>query len=434
MGIYHDSLSPHHEGSFVASLADSEPTAVDHHPDTSFVEGGTKGYLAVAGAFLALFCSFGQITSFGTFQSWYQTHQLDRSPSAIAWIGSLQLWTFFFSGGFIGRIFDSCGPRVLMILGALLHLFSLMMTSLSTEYYQFILCQGILFGLSTGMLFYPSLASVSTHFQKYRATAIGISVAGSSVGGIVYPIVLDHLFPKLGFAWTVRVLGFIGLGTCSVAVALVSRRPAAPRAASPRPWFDLRVVRDVPFVLLVCGSFLVCFGIFIPFFYIVSYSSAHSFSLATSFYLLSVMNAGGVLGRIAPAALSDAIGRFNLLVPSALLSGVMCLAVWLNAHTREGIIAFAFLYGFFSGAFISGINPCVAQISEMREVGTRMGTLYTLVSLPSLFGGPAAGALLARANGSYTPMIILSGTLLIAGSLIIFFSRLKVNNRLLAKV
>lgn len=30
--------------------------------------------------------------------------------------------------------------------------------------------------------FYPSLASVSTHFSKYRATALGIAVAGSSIG------------------------------------------------------------------------------------------------------------------------------------------------------------------------------------------------------------------------------------------------------------
>ena len=30
--------------------------------------------------------------------------------------------------------------------------------------------------------FYPSMASVSTHFTKYRATALGLVAAGSSVG------------------------------------------------------------------------------------------------------------------------------------------------------------------------------------------------------------------------------------------------------------
>ena len=30
--------------------------------------------------------------------------------------------------------------------------------------------------------FYPSLSSISTHFSKYRATALGVAVAGTSVG------------------------------------------------------------------------------------------------------------------------------------------------------------------------------------------------------------------------------------------------------------
>ncbi len=61
-------------------------------------DGGIAAWLTVFGAFLALFCSFGQMNAFGTFQSWYTTHQLrDLHPSTIAWIGSVQLWVFFFS-------------------------------------------------------------------------------------------------------------------------------------------------------------------------------------------------------------------------------------------------------------------------------------------------------------------------------------------------
>lgn len=61
-------------------------------------DGGLQAWLTVFGAFLALFCTFGQLNSFGTFQTWYAEHQLrDLPPSTIAWIGSLQLWIFFFS-------------------------------------------------------------------------------------------------------------------------------------------------------------------------------------------------------------------------------------------------------------------------------------------------------------------------------------------------
>lgn len=63
-----------------------------------YPEGGLKAYLTVLGAFIALGCTFGQMSAFGTFQTWYTSHQLRHlSASTISWIGSLQLWLFFFS-------------------------------------------------------------------------------------------------------------------------------------------------------------------------------------------------------------------------------------------------------------------------------------------------------------------------------------------------
>ena len=41
----------------------------------------------------------------------------------------------------------------------------------------------------------------------------------------------------------------------------------------------------------------------------------------------------------------------------------------------------AALYGLFSGAFNALIIPCVAQISGPADIGTRVGMLYTSISL-----------------------------------------------------
>ena len=94
------------------------------------------------------------------------------------------------------------------------------------------------------------------------------------------------------------------------------------------------------------------------------------------------MNAGGTLGRLFPPMLSDALGRFNVLVPCAALTALSALLVWPFATHVAPIMVFAVLYGFFSGAFNALVIPCVAQISDIREIGTRVGVLYSIISVP----------------------------------------------------
>lgn len=86
---------------FIDSRPSTPSTITTHTTESSdnvYPDGGWKAWLTVLGAFLALLCAFGQLVSFGTFQQWYAENQLSHlPPSTISWIGSLQLWVFFFS-------------------------------------------------------------------------------------------------------------------------------------------------------------------------------------------------------------------------------------------------------------------------------------------------------------------------------------------------
>lgn len=61
------------------------------------------------------------------------------------------------------------------------------MLSLCKTYWQIMLTQGVLMGTCLGLLLFPAFAAVSQQFDKKRAAALGICVAGSSVGGVVIP-------------------------------------------------------------------------------------------------------------------------------------------------------------------------------------------------------------------------------------------------------
>lgn len=131
-----------------------------------------RRWLVVLGTFLALFSTFGQLSSFGTYLSWYSHNQLSSySPSTISWIGSLQLWVFFFSvsasavpspimdseardkGAAVGWCFDRYGPRPILVAGTTIYVSSVMMISLCESYYQYLLAQGVLFGIGVGLMY-----------------------------------------------------------------------------------------------------------------------------------------------------------------------------------------------------------------------------------------------------------------------------------------
>ncbi|EPE04549.1 monocarboxylate permease-like protein [Ophiostoma piceae UAMH 11346] len=173
-------------------------------PKLNFPEGGSRAWSVVVGSFCISFCTFGYLNAYGVYQNYYSTHQLmDKSASTIAWIGSVQTCLLLGGGIIGGPLFDRYGATVIWP-AAIAFVFSIMMTSLCKEYYQFMLAQGILGGLSDGIMFSPAMAAVSHYFHARRGAALGITVTGSSLGGVIFPIAMSRMFAieSLGFAWT----------------------------------------------------------------------------------------------------------------------------------------------------------------------------------------------------------------------------------------
>jgi hypothetical protein len=81
-------------------------------------EGGTRAWLVAGGGAAIFFCTLGFSNTFGTFEQYYLTHQLQsQSASQISWIGSLSAFLQFFAGMVGGPLFDRFGARVCLSLG-----------------------------------------------------------------------------------------------------------------------------------------------------------------------------------------------------------------------------------------------------------------------------------------------------------------------------
>ncbi|KAG8166862.1 hypothetical protein KVR01_002551 [Diaporthe batatas] len=277
----------------------------------SYPEGGLLAWLVVLGAWLGLLSSLGLMNTLATFQTYLTEHQLkDYDEGTVGWIFSIYTFVVFFGGLFIGPLFDKHGPRWLVLTGTVSVGASMMLFSISTELWHFILSFGVFCGLGCSLLFTPSLAAVGHFFQVRRGLATGIASTGGSIGGIVFPLMLQSLFPRLGWGWSVRTLGFLVLGICGCANFLIRSRLPPAQGASARP--DLNIFRNRAFTLTTLGIFLLEFALFIPLTYVSSYARSKGFSEAFSFQILPILNAASAFGRALPGYWGDKIGPFNI--------------------------------------------------------------------------------------------------------------------------
>ncbi|KZT67592.1 MFS general substrate transporter [Daedalea quercina L-15889] len=403
-------------------------------PEYDIPDGGLRAWGAILGGWLISFCTFGYASSFGIYQDYYVLAGASTS-SNISWIGSLQLFFLFFLGLPAGRLFDAGYFRALTVGGSVLYLFCLFMLSLAdpTKYYQILLAQGFGMGLGGGFMLVPALSLQGHYWKKRRGMALGLVLTGSGCGGIIYPIMLNHLFNgSTGFHWGVRASGFLTLGLLVLAqLVMHTRLPSAKdRPPQPKPNI-LAVLADPPFAFSLLGGFLIVWGMFMPYFYLQLWVNVHGLSSTLAFYtaclfalLIAILNAASIFGRIIPNILADRYGQFNVAVPVSFITGAL-IFVMFGATSTGAVIVFTILYGFFSGSYIALVPGTLAIMAkDTNEIGIRIGLGYFATSFAMLTGTPIDGALVGHGTVlHWSKPIVFSAVVMIAGAGFLFIGR-----------
>lgn len=129
------------------------------------------------------------------------------------------------------------------------------------------------------------------------------------------------------------------------------------------------------------------------------------------------------MGRIIPGIVADKLGRYNVMIIITFISALFCLAVWTPVTNSAGIIVFMVIFGFSSGGFISLAPTLIAQISDIRQIGTRVGTAYAIQSFGALTGSPIGGSIVAAQHGSFLGLQLFCGFSMLAGSIVFVAAR-----------
>ncbi|KAI0180670.1 major facilitator superfamily domain-containing protein [Hypoxylon sp. FL1284] len=383
------------EGSQSQEKGEAIKEAPSPPPGSEFPDGGRTAWLTVLGSWFCMFATYGFISSMGVFQDYYQTHFLSgTSPSNIAWILSLQVFFLSVAAPFAGWVFDNHGPNLLIIVGSFLLVFGLMMLSLSTEYYQIFLSQAVCCGIGMGLIFHGAVNSISTWFRRRRGLAVGLASSGSGVGGVVMPIMFDHLTDELGFPWTVRIIGFMILGMQIIAIFTVRSRLGRNRRTVKLVQF-IQPFRDPSFVTNSIACLFGMLGMLIPFDFLKTSAEVSGLPSNLTTYILPIVNATSIIGRVFPLWAGDYLGPFNMVTIFVLYGAILALALWIPGAANTGaVIAFAALYGVPLGLFSAAIPALVARISKIEEIGYRVGTTFLINGIAGLIGNPIAGLLI----------------------------------------
>ncbi|KAL1625570.1 hypothetical protein SLS56_007229 [Neofusicoccum ribis] len=382
------------------------PTTSDAPPD-----GGLKAWLQVFAGHLTLICIWGYINSFGLFQAYYES-EYNLPPSTISWIVSVQIFLLNLFSSVSGRLFDAGYFRSTVVTGMFLEVLAIFMTSISTKYWQIFLSQGLCGGIGISLVWCPTVSLVSTYFVKRRAVAISFVLCGSSLGGVIFPAVFQQLMPRIGFRWTVRVIGFIIMGLYAVVLSLTRTR-TSPRASG--PFLDLKSFKEPSYSLFTVGTFAMIWGVYNAFFYVNSFArDIAGIDTSQSSTLLYLMNGGAIAGRLVPSFVADRFfGSLNTYVFLTAIAGIIMFC-WSVVDSWTSLMIWAAFYGFF-GSGVQGIfTAALAGLTtDLQKMGIRIGMVLSIGSFAALTGSPLAGALIERDGGDYFSMQVFGGSCLL---------------------
>lgn len=110
------------------------------------------------------------------------------------------------------------------------------------------------------------------------------------------------------------------------------------------------------------------------------------------------------------------------------------MALWIpiSSNPNAQTLVFAALYGLPLGAFAAILPALVGQISDVRQIGVRLGATFFITAWAGLTGNPIAGALV-KPGPDYTDLKIFCGVTVAVGAVFLAAARISQGGGFLLK-
>jgi MFS family permease len=330
-----------------------------------------------------------------------------------------------------GTLSDRVGPRLVVLVGAVLLAIGLALASLATSLLAFQLLFGVVVGIGAAAIFAPMMACVTGWFDTHRSLAVSLVSAGMGVAPMTMSPLAAWLVQTHDWRSALQLIAALAAVTMIPLALLVRRPPAlrqaasatAPEASRESSLSVAQALRSPPFLILVLTSFLSCATHSGPIFHTVSYAVTCGIPLMAAVSIYSMEGLAGLGGRLVFGLLGDRFGAARVLVLALLAQAIVVLG-YVFARQLGSFYTVAALFGF----TYAGVMPLFAVIARdnfpLRMMGTVIGST-TMASSLGMALGPVLGGLIYDAYSSYTWLFIGAFSLGIGAFLAAFaFTRL----------
>jgi MFS family permease len=353
------------------------------------VDGGPRGWAAVAGGAIAGAVGLGTVSSHGVLVSVLEGETL-LGVGLGALLVAISTTLQFTLGPVVGRLTERLGIPALLILAAVVYATGAMGAALLAPPWG-VVAYAVGTGMAGAITLAPVLATAAGWFRQRRGQAVAVVSAGNGLGALLLAPWLATSVDTRGLRVTWLTLAMAGGVTLALTAVVVRRPPAlVPVAAS---GFRLRTLLADPALrrLYVSGVFASS-GVIAGLTYLVPFASSLDLGPARAASLLGIAGAAGIVSRLAVAAIPDhatfAAYRASLVAQCATAS------LWLAAPIAPLLLTvFAVAFGLATGLW-SALAPLVVARSHADRLASILGALFTAVAIGGTLGPVTASALL----------------------------------------
>ena len=316
----------------------------------------------------------------------------------------------------LGNLMDKVSLRALMVFGGLCLSGGYLAISMTTSFNQVLLIFGILIA-PANVLIGPVAITVllSRWFAHKRGRALGIAIAGISVGGFFFPMIIQGLLDAHQWRQALQLLALVLL-VWTVPMALLVVNSPADRGLNPdgdeeppqlsreelakAPISARQILTDPAFWMLAGTVAIVTAGMKGMITNLAPLAIDNGVDASDAAPLISIYAACSFIAKMNFAALSDKLGP-RVLMFFALAGFAAGLACLTQAHLGYyAIVLGVAITGLFGGLMVPVESYIAPRVFGQRAVGRAMG-LLTGVILVGLLSTPPLFGLIFDLTGSY---------------------------------